>query len=141
MDAVKANYILFDYKMDLIGLIKPKNSLLLKQLYSKAFKLLFEELNDFDTQKQLLNDMEFLALACNLAEHVVDQQKKHFKALKIDKMKLVVDVFKVIYEMTPEDVETLKQHIQFVFDNGMINKVSTFRYVKKSLSSWMKSKF
>lgn len=127
--------------MDLISLIKPKNSLLTKQLYSKAFKALYEELSDFDSKKQLLKDMEFLSLACNLCEHVVDQQKKHFKTLKIDKMKLVVDVFKVIYDMTPEDEDTLKQHIQFVHENDMIKKVSTSRYIKKKLSSWIATRF
>lgn len=124
--------------MEILSLIKPKNSLLTKQLFSKAFKALYQELSEFDTKKELLNDMEFLALACNLAEHIVDQQKKHLKSLKIDKMKLVVDVFKVIYDsMTEQDVETLQQHIQFVFDNDMIKKVSTIRYIKKRLSMWI----
>ena len=124
--------------MEILSLIKPKNSLLTKQLFSKAFKALYQELSEFDTKKELLNDMEFLALACNLAEHIVDQQKKHLKTLKIDKMKLVVDVFKVIYDsMTEQDVETLQQHIQFVFDNDMIKKVSTIRYIKKRLSTWI----
>lgn len=124
--------------MDLIALIKPKNSLLTKQLYSKAFKALYQELSEFDTKKELLNDMEFLALACNLAEHIVDQQKKHLKTLKIDKMKLVVDVFQVIYDsMTEHDVENLKAHIQFVYDNEMIKKVSAIRYIKKRLNNWI----
>lgn len=124
--------------MDLITLIKPKNSLLTKQLYSKAFKALYQELSEFDTKKELLNDMEFLALACNLCEHIVDLQKKHLKTLKIDKMKLIVDCFQVIYDtMTEQDVENLKQHIQFVFDNGMIKKVSAIRYLKKKFNAWM----
>lgn len=127
--------------MDLISLIKPKNSLLTKQLYSKAFKCLYEELSGFDSKKQLLNDMEFLSLACNLVEHIVDQQKKHFKALKIDKLKLVTDVFKTIYDMTAEEEDTLQQHIQFIFDNEMIKKVSTIRYLKKSLTLWVAKQF
>lgn len=127
--------------MDLISLIKPKNSLLTKQLYSKAFKSLYQELSEFDTKKELLRDMEFLSLSCNLVEHIVDAQKKHFKALKVDKLKLVVDVFKVIYDMTPEDEETLKQHIQFIHENDMIKKVSTVRYLKKSLTSWVAKQF
>jgi hypothetical protein len=127
--------------MDLIALIKPKNSLLLKQLYSKAFKELYEELNNFDSKKQLLNDMEFLALACNLVEYIVDKQKKHCKYFRIDKMKLVIDVFKVIYDITDADEEQLKEKIQFVYNNGMISKVSTWRFLKKSLSHWMGRKF
>lgn len=127
--------------MDLISLIKPKNSLLIKQLYSKAFKALYEELIAFDAKKELLTDMEFLSLACNLVEHIVDQQKKHLKALKIDKMKLVVDVFTVIYDMSEADQSTLKQNIQFIHDNEMIKKVSTVRVLKKSLTRWITKQF
>lgn len=127
--------------MDLIALIKPKNSLLIKQLYSKAFKALYEELIAFDAKKELLTDMEFLSLACNLVEHITDQQKKHLKALKIDKMKLVVDVFTVIYDMSEADQATLKQNIQFIHDNEMIKKVSTVRVLKKSLTRWITKQF
>jgi hypothetical protein len=127
--------------MDLIALIKPKNSLLIKQLYSKAFKALYEELIAFDAKKELLTDMEFLSLACNLVEHIADQQKKHLKALKIDKMKLVVDVFTVIYDMSEADQATLKQNIQFIHDNSMIKKVSTVRVLKKGLTRWITKQF
>lgn len=127
--------------MDLIALIKPKNSLLIKQLYSKAFKALYEELIAFDAKKELLTDMEFLSLACNLVEHITDQQKKHLKALKIDKMKLVVDVFTVIYDMNEADQSTLKQNIQFIHDNSMIKKVSTVRVLKKGLTRWITKQF
>lgn len=128
--------------MDLINLIKPKNGLLIKQLNSKVFKMLYEELITFDSNKELLNDLEFLSLACNLCEHIVDQQKKHFKLLKLDKMKLVVSVFVVIYDsMTEEDIERLKQNIQFIYDNEMIKKVSTIRVLKKGLSSWISKQF
>lgn len=127
--------------MDLIALIKPKNSLLIKQLYSKAFKALYEELIAFDAKKELLTDMEFLSLACNLVEHITDQQKKHLKALKIDKMKLVVDVFTVIYDMSEADQATLKQNIQFIHDNSMIKKVSTVRVLKKGLTRWITKQF
>lgn len=130
---ISANYI-----MDILSLIKPKNSLLTRQLYSKAFKALYQELSEFDTKKELLNDMEFLSLACNMAELIVDQQKKHLKTLKIDKMKLVVDCFMVIYDnMTEHDVENLKTQIQFCYDNDLIKKVTTLRYVKKKFSTWI----
>ena len=123
--------------MDLIQLIKPKNSLLTKQLHSKIFKSLFEELSEFDSKKELFRDMEFLSLACNLTEYLVDHQKKHLKNLKVDKMKLIVDVFSVIYDLTETEIEILRQHIQFVYDNDMIKKVSAIRYLKKSFSKWI----
>ena len=123
--------------MEILSLIKPKNSLLTKQLNSKVFKALYEELVTFDQKKELCRDLEFIALSCNLAEYLVDQQKKHLKGLKIDKMKLVVNVFDVIYGLNEEDKELLQQHIQFVYDNEMIKKVSAIRYLKKRLSTWI----
>lgn len=127
--------------MDLINLIKPKNSLLTKQLNSKIFKSLYEELSAFDGKKELSRDLEFISLACNLAEYLVDAQKKHLKGLKVDKMKLVVNVFAVIYDLSEEEQEQLKSHIQFVYDNEMIKKVSTIRFLKKSLSKWIAKQF
>lgn len=123
--------------MEILSLIKPKNSLLTKQLNSKVFKALYEELVAFDQKKELCRDLEFIALSCNLAEYLVDAQKKHLKGLKIDKLKLVVNVFDVIYNLSEEDKEQLRQHIQFVVDNEMVKKVSTTRYLKKKLSQWV----
>lgn len=128
--------------MDLIGLIKPRNGLLIKQSYSKAFKALFQELSEFDTKKELLKDMEFLALACNLVEYIVDKERKHCKSFYIDKRKLIVDVMIVIYDpLSEEDIVTLKNNIQYIWANGLISKVSTSRYLKKKLSSWISKTF
>lgn len=128
--------------MDLISLIKPRNSLLLKQLYSKAFKTLFQELSEFDQKKELLNDLEFLALAMNLTEYIIDQQAKKSIGFRVNKKKLVVDVMVTIYDnLSEQDIENLKNHIQYVYDNGLITKVSTSRYLKKRLSSWISRQF
>lgn len=123
--------------MELLDLIKPKNSLLTKQLHSKVFRSLYEELSSFDTKKELCRDLEFISLSCNLVEYLVDGQKKHLKGLKIDKKTLLVNVFDVIYSLSEEDKELLRQHIQFVVDNDMVKKVSTIRVLKKSLSKWI----
>lgn len=127
--------------MDLIALIKPKNSLLTKQLNSKIFKSLYEELSAFDGKKELSKDLEFITLSCNLTEYLVDAEKKHMKGLKIDKMKLVVNVFTVIYDLSEQEQEQLKEHIQFVFDNEMIKKVSAIRFLKKKFAKWIAKQF
>lgn len=123
--------------MEILSLIKPKNSLLTKQLNSKVFKALYEELVTFDGKKELCRDLEFIALSCNLAEYLVDQQKKHLKGLKIDKLALVVNVFDVIYCLSESDKEDLRQKVQFVVDNEMVKKVSAIRYLKKRFSTWI----
>lgn len=129
--------MLANYIMDLIGLIKPKHSLLTKQLNSKVFKSLYEELSAFDGKKELCRDLEFISLACNLCEYVVDGQKKHLKGLKINKMEMLVNVFDIIYNLSEDDKAQLRQHIQYIWDNDLIKKVSTIRLLKKSLSTWI----
>lgn len=125
----------------LSSLIKPKNNLLQKQMYSKIFKELFLELSNFDNYAELKKDLEFLVLACNMLELLVDMQKKHLKTFKPDKKKLIIDVFVSLFSLSEEDQHELQDKIQFIFDNEMIKKVSTTRLLKKKLSKLASNTF
>lgn len=61
-----------------------------------------------------------LLLICNLAEHLV--KKKY----KIDKKELVVDIMHELFKLNATEKETLKNNIEFLFNNGNIKKVSSF---------------
>lgn len=120
--------------MDLKNLIKPKNSLLQKQIYSKIFKELFVELSSYENFQQLKDDLEYLVLCCNMLELLVDSQRKHFKALTLDKKLLVCNLYKSLFSLTDEDIAVLEERIQFIYDNNMIKKVSLSRLLKKKCS-------
>ena len=127
--------------MDLKSLVKPKNALLQKQLYSKIFKELFSQLASFENYETLKNDNEYVVMATNLLELLTDVQKKHFKSLKIDKKKLVVDVYDSLFNLTEEERLNLEERIQFIYDNGLIKKISTSRLLKKKFNQIVSTQF
>ena len=116
------------------NLIKPKNTLLQRQLYSKIFKDAFTELSSYENYHDLRNDMEFLIVAVNIIELLVDLQKKLFKNLKVDKKELVINLFDTLFTFTEQEKKELGERIEFLFDNGHIKKVSTSRLLKKKFS-------
>lgn len=120
--------------MDLKSLIKPKNTLLQRQLYSKIFKDAFQELSSYENYHDLRNDMEFLIVAVNIIELLVDLQKKLFKNLKVDKKELVINLFDTLFTFTEQEKKELGERVEFLFDNGHIKKVSTSRLLKKKFS-------
>jgi len=116
------------------SLIKPKNSLLQRQLYSKIFKDAFTELSSYENYHDLRNDMEFLIVAVNIIELLVDLQKKLFKNLKVDKKELVINLFDTLFTFSEQEKKELGERVEFLFDNGHIKKVSTSRLLKKRMS-------
>ena len=130
-----------DNIMDLKSLVKPKNSLLQKQLYSKIFKDIFTELSSFENYEQLKNDNEYVVMACNLLELLTDVQKKHFKSLKIDKKQLICNVYESLFNITEEERLNLEERIQFIYDNNLIKKISTSRLLKKKFNQIVSTQF
>lgn len=116
------------------NLIKPRNTLLQRQLYSKIFKEAFTELSSYENYHDLRNDMEFLIVAVNIIELLVDLQKKLFKNLKVNKKELVINLFDTLFTFTEQEKKELGERIEFLFDNGHIKKVSTSRLLKKRMS-------
>lgn len=116
------------------NLIKPRNTLLQRQLYSKIFKEAFTELSSYENYHDLRNDMEFLIVAVNIIELLVDLQKKLFKNLKVNKKELVINLFDTLFTFTEQEKKELGERVEFLFDNGHIKKISTSRLLKKKFS-------
>ena len=127
--------------MDLKNLIKPKNSLLQRQLYSKVFKDLFTELSSYENYSELKNEMEYLVVAVNMIELLVDMQKKHYKQLKVDKKELIINVFDTLFTLSDKEKEELGERVEFLWCNGHIKKISTTRLLKKKLNQLASSTF
>jgi len=92
------------------------------------------ELNLDPTKYKL--DAEYLTLICNLVEHLV------VKKDKIDKKKLVLDVFNDLFscDITQEEINTIENNIEFIFQNKNIKKVSFYKMFKTGLSEWFGKK-
>ena len=90
------------------------------------------ELN-LDPNKYKL-DVEYLTLVCNLIEHLVHKKDK------IDKKKLVIDIFTELFgeSLTQEEINAIENNIEFIHQNKNIKKVSYYKLFKTGLSEWFK---
>ena len=99
--------------------------------------ILKNEIMDFilkDIQKipnfhMLKNDVEILLHFCNLIENVISKNKQ-----KIDKKQLIIDIMvQVFYLNSDAEKDAIAKQIQFLYDNKLITKVTTFNQVIKKV--------
>ena len=64
-------------------------------------------------------DQELVLICCNLIENCV----KPDNPLDINKLNLCCDVFIKLFNLTPAEVETLKNQVQYLYNNKMIKKI------------------
>ena len=99
--------------------------------------ILKNEIMDFilkDIQKipnfhMLKNDVEILLHFCNLIENLISKNKQ-----KIDKKQLIIDIMvQVFYLNSDAEKDAIAKQIQFLYDNKLITKVTTFNQVIKKV--------
>ena len=71
-------------------------------------------------------DNELLVLLCNLIEHLV------VKKDGIIKKELAIDILKSLYNLTPEEEASISNNIQFIWNNAMIQRRSSYYRLFKS---------
>jgi len=69
---------------------------------------------------QYKNNNEFVLLVLNLIEHLV--KKKY----KIDKKALAVEILSALFQLNPQEVDSLENNIEFLHSNKMIKKISWY---------------
>jgi len=74
-------------------------------------------------------------LCCNIVENTVK------KKTKIDKEKLVVDALREVFNLTEDEQNTIKNQIEFLFNNNKIVKVDETKKFFKSVGDWFQRKF
>ena len=80
-------------------------------------------------------DSELLVLVCNLIEHLVSKKDK------ISKKELALDIFKALYNLSPEEEQSISNNIEFIWANKMIKKVSMYKLFKVGIKElfWKKT--
>lgn len=76
-----------------------------------------DELKLIDPKYKCSQDI--LLLVANLLEHLV-------KDKKIDKKKLLMEIFHQVYNITIQDTQQLEAQLEFLHSNGAIKKLSRF---------------
>ena len=84
--------------------------------------------------KKYLSDGEFILYLMNLVEHLVDKKDK------IDKKKLLLDLFKNHYGATDADLQLIDRMIEFLHTNHKVKKVSYYKMFKAGLTEWFRKK-
>lgn len=113
-----------------VSLISPKNVLKKQQLLQDLLVHLRQKIAEYPATHNLKGCSEFLLYICKVVENSV------VKKQKIDKKQLVLDVFKILFALSPAELLSLDASIEFLHSNGLISKV---KVVKKAVH-WFKKK-
>ncbi len=116
--------------------IQPKNSLARELRKKQIVETVISRVSELNTNSRKKDDMEFILLVCQLLEHLV------LKKDKIDKKALALNVFRGLFngDICEDDLEKISQHIEFLWENKQIIKVSFFRKIPSILCEWFERK-
>lgn len=118
--------------MDLVPL---KNSIFHDVRMNEVISKILEKLNELKLmERKYVGDGEFILYLMNLVENLVDKKDK------IDKKKLIMDLFKNHYGATPAELDLIDKMIEFLHTNHKIKKVSYYKMFKAGLCEWFKKK-
>lgn len=126
--------------MDNIDYVKPKNSLRKKEKQEKLKKIIVARVNQIQNYQQLRAnnniDQELILLVCNCVENLV--KKKY----NIDKKQFVVDILSAVFpSLSQIEIDNIKNVVQFLFDNLLIQVVPILDKSKYIAWAWIKRKF
>jgi hypothetical protein len=112
------------------SLISPKNVLKKQQLLQDLLVHLRAKIQEYPATHNLKSCSEFLLYVTKVVENSV------VKKQKIDKKQLVLDVFKILFNLQPLEISALDASIEFLHSNGLISKVK----VSKKFVGFLKKK-
>jgi len=94
-----------------------------------------DRLNKIENLQIYKLNSEFLVLACNLIEYYV--KKKY----NIDKSNLLISIYDTIFaNLTDDEKATIRQNIQFIWNNGHIKKIPAYRLLFCGIKEFLKKK-
>ena len=72
-----------------------------------------------------------LTLVCNIIKYSISNNSKHHK---IDKKQLVCEILTAPFELNPQEIQQLKDRIDFLYNNNKIVKYNqTIKFIKNLL--------
>ena len=122
---------------DIISQIGPKNSLSKHVNYNTLLQLIVDEVRKFPNLTLLKTfshiELELIKLIMSIVENVI--QKKN--PLEINKMDLVCDILRTIFNLNPQEIEILKKQIQYIFDNNQIVKIPIIKKIFRTCINFL----
>lgn len=121
-----------------LSFINPKGRLKREADVVKARDKIIQKLSEVPDYINRRMDLEMLLMVCIATEHLlVASDPKH----KHDKKEFVLSVYTRLFNaITPAEIKTIEQNIQFLYDAGKIVKKSLWSIVKHSVADWFHRK-
>lgn len=117
------------------SLVIPKNDLKQDIKTAEIKNKIIERLMKIENLQVYKLNNEFLVLACNLIEFYV--KKKY----NIDKSNLLVNIYEALFiDFTEDEKASIRQNIQFIWNNGHIKKISYYKLMFCGIKEWLKKK-
>jgi hypothetical protein len=127
--------------MEIIPNIYFKNSLLKHALFSNLKSDIITKLNaKIPELSSLRLNQELTEVVCNLIENLGPDKNKSSHQ-PIDKKVLVLDILTSIFSLNGAEQETIKQQIQYTYDNDLIIKIPTLKKYFGYVKSWVVKRF
>lgn len=111
-----------------LELVKCRSSLQHQEQLNVVFKELRQKINDIGDISNLSNDIAFVAYVCNLVENISKPLLKGKEKSDLA-IQLILETFPVLNN--DRDLKTLQNSINFIVDNGIVNKIAGSKIVKK----------
>ena len=103
-----------------------KNNLDKHNIYYNLIQAISNKIILIPEFHRLRTEIELIKLICNIVENSV------VKSQLIDKKQLVIDIFQRVFNLSPVELELIKNGIEFIFNNKLIKKISYKKYIKSS---------
>jgi len=114
--------------------IQLKNSFQSFALENTLIKSIVDKIKSIPMYEQLKHDIEITEHVCNLVENTVIKNKT---SRPIDKKQLVIKIMAQLFNLNSEsDRKIVDQHIDYLFNNKMIRKISFTSKLFKSVKNY-----
>jgi hypothetical protein len=85
--------------------------------------------------QKLKNDIQLTNTVCDIIEELIPNNNK-----KVDKLQLLISVFTEAfkdYGFSPDDIDTLKKHVQYLWNNKLIKAIPLSKKLLKTATQWI----
>jgi hypothetical protein len=116
--------------------VNPQNALYRDAKISKLVKKILDKISDIPNYLDHRYDMELLRMVTVMIEHSVNNKKNK---VKIDKADIVFQVYTKLFDkVTPQELKTIRDNIEYLHNNGHIQKIGCFNVIIDVLKDWFK---
>jgi hypothetical protein len=113
-------------------IIKPKNKLKALLKLGDISKKIIEKIQAIPNYQELKHDLETLLYICTLVENEIKQNKSK----SINKKDVVLEIIQKCFNSTPEELNIVGKHIEFLHINELIKKITDCEKATNIVYNW-----